>query len=793
MDSSIYEKLGLFYLGREWDQAEGETTEDLVLYDSKDLNTHAVCVGMTGSGKTGLCIGLLEEALLDQVPVIAIDVKGDITNLMLTFPEMRAEDFEPWVDPAEASGKGKSTQEFAAGMAELWESGIGKWGQGKERVKRLKESADFTIFTPGSNAGVPLSVLKSFDAPSQEIIDDGDLFSDKISAAVSGILSLVGVDADPVQSREYILLARIFEHYWREGSPVSLTTLIKAIQHPPFETIGIMEVDTVFPGKDRLDFAMTINNLFASPSFAAWLKGEAMDIQKLLWTADGKPRCSIITIAHLSEKERMFFVSLLLNEVVSWMRSQTGTSSLRAILYMDEVFGYFPPVANPPSKKPMLTLLKQARAFGLGVVLATQNPVDLDYKGLSNTGTWFIGRLQTDRDKQRVLDGLEGANTASGKSFNRSELDKLISGLGKRVFLMNNVHENGHTLFHTRWVLSYLRGPLTRNHIQALMEERKAELKERKPVVQAKIEDGPSVKPSPPKGMSELFLHAPASSGQDENRFFPGVLAEMKLHYADKRRGLDYWEDKQLLVSLADGFSHQAWNKTTDLMGAGLYFEEEQPEKARYAALPFDSSDKKAAKSIADEYEEYAYRELRLTLLKCEEVDITSEPGESERDFKSRLRQALQEKRDEETEKLRQRYEKKVKSITDDIDRAEERVAREKSQYDQQKLQTVISFGSSLLGSLFGRRRSYTTSARGVGRTMRERTDVKRSQQKLKRLYQEVEEIEKDLIQEIDELNSALSIDSVTIETTKITPRKSDIEVEALSLVWIEEGVELDV
>jgi DNA helicase HerA-like ATPase len=401
-----FEQLGIFYLGKEYDLAAKATREELVLYDSKDLTTHAVCVGMTGSGKTGLCLSILEEAAIDGIPVIAIDPKGDLGNLLLTFPELNPEDFRPWVDPDEARRKEMSVDELAAKTAETWSNGLISWGQSGERIVRFRSAVDISIYTPGSTSGLPLAVVKSFDAPSPEIRGDAEALADRVSGAVSGLLSLMEVDADPLNSREHILLSTILATAWRAGQNLDLAGLLAAIQKPGFERVGLMDVDTFFPAQDRFALAMKLNNLLAAPSFAPWLDGEPLDTGRLLYTAAGKPRLSIISIAHLSENERMFIVTLLLNEVLSWVRSQPGTSSLRAILYMDEVFGYFPPSANPPSKRPMLTLLKQARAHGLGVVLATQNPVDLDYKGLSNTGTWFLGRLQTERDKARVLEGL---------------------------------------------------------------------------------------------------------------------------------------------------------------------------------------------------------------------------------------------------------------------------------------------------------------------------------------------------------------------------------------------------
>ncbi|MBT8484534.1 MAG: DUF87 domain-containing protein, partial [Phycisphaerae bacterium] len=469
-----YEKLGAFYLGREYDLAHGRLLDDLLLYDAKDLTTHAVCVGMTGSGKTGLCVTLLEEAAIDGIPTIAIDPKGDLGNLMLTFPKLRAEDFRPWVDPNEAGRKGMTPDAYASDRAKLWKKGLKDWDQDGERVERFRRSAEVAIYTPGSTAGIPLTVLRSFKAPPPELRADAEAMQERITSAVSGLLALLGIEADPIRSREHILLANILAQAWSAGRDLDLAALIAEIQSPPFDRIGVMDLESFFNARDRFELAMTLNNLLASPGFGVWMSGEPLDIQRLLYTEDGRPRIAVLSIAHLSEAERMFFVTVLLNEMVAWMRTQSGTSSLRALLYMDEIFGFFPPTANPPSKRPMLTLLKQARAYGLGVVLATQNPVDLDYKGLSNTGTWFLGRLQTERDKQRVLEGLEGASAAAGTDFDRGRIEAILAGLGSRVFMMNNVHDDEPVLFHTRWALSYLRGPLTRDQIKTLMEPRKS-------------------------------------------------------------------------------------------------------------------------------------------------------------------------------------------------------------------------------------------------------------------------------------------------------------------------------
>ena len=423
-----YEKLGVFYMGRKFDLDSGRLTEELVLYDSKDLTTHAVIIGMTGSGKTGLGLGLIEEALIDSIPVIAIDPKGDLPNLLLTFPELSAEDVEPWVDDQEALAAGLNRRQFAARQAELWRKGLADWGQGPERIGRLRAAADLAVYTPGSRSGLPINTLGSFDPPPAAVLEDRDLMRERVQSTATSLLALVGVEADPVSSREHILLANLFNALWSENKRLDLPGLVHAIQQPPFARVGVMDLDSFFPARERFQLAMRFNNLLASPGFESWLEGDPLEIQRLLYTAEGKPRASIFTLSHLGDAERMFFVARLLNEVLAWVRSQPGTSSLRAVLYMDEIFGFFPPVRTPPSKLPLLTLLKQARAYGLGVVLATQNPVDLDYKGLSNTGSWFIGRLQTEGDKQRVMAGLEGA--AAGGRFDRGRMERAPGSSG---------------------------------------------------------------------------------------------------------------------------------------------------------------------------------------------------------------------------------------------------------------------------------------------------------------------------------------------------------------------------
>lgn len=477
-----------FYLGRRYDPESKQVTDDVVYYDSRDLTTHAVVVGMTGSGKTGLCINLLEEAILDNIPSIVIDPKGDITNLLLTFPDLRPEDFQPWVNVDDAQRAGETIPQYAADVAKQWQQGLANWGIVPDRMRWLKAAARYSIYTPGSDAGLPVSILASLRAPVDGWQNNVEANRERINGVVTALLGLIGRDAQPVQDKEHVLVANIFEYAWQRGQDLTLEQIILQVQKPPFDKLGVFPINDYISEKQRQKLAMDLNNIVAAPSFQSWLNGDPMDIQSLLYQPDGRARASIFYIAHLSESERQFVITLLLENVLGWMRTLSGTTSLRALLYIDEMFGYFPPYPrNPPTKDPILRLLKQARAFGLGMILATQNPGDLDYKGLSNAGTWFIGRLQSDNDKQRVMAGLESLASVDS-NMNIKDVGKLISDIPPRVFLMHNVHDpDGTTMLHTRWSMSYLRGPLTRQQVQVLMADQKAKMAANQPVHQPAV------------------------------------------------------------------------------------------------------------------------------------------------------------------------------------------------------------------------------------------------------------------------------------------------------------------
>ena len=806
-----YEKLGAFYLGRVYDHDAGRTTDDLLLYDAKDLTTHAVCVGMTGSGKTGLCLSLLEEAAIDGIPALAIDPKGDLGNLLLAFPELRPRDFRPWVDEAEAARKGMSADEYAAVTAETWRKGLADWGQDGARIARYVQSVDLAIYTPGSSAGLPLSVLRSLAAPPDALRADADAVRERVMATASGLLAMMGIDADPIRGREHILLSNVLDAAWREGRSLEIAELVQGIQKPPFDRVGVLDLETFYPAKDRMDLVLRLNNLLASPGFAAWMEGEPLDIPRLLWTPEGKPRLTVLSIAHLSDAERMFFVTLLLNEVIAWMRTQPGTSSLRALLYMDEVFGYFPPTANPPSKTPMLTLLKQARAFGVGVVLATQNPVDLDYKGLSNAGTWFLGRLQTERDKARVLDGLEGASTSQGSEFDRKRIESILSGLGSRVFLMNNVHDDGPVLFQTRWALSYLRGPLTRSQIQTLTAARRSAATTRtapdaSPATApaAVVAEAPAAASSAPAAAAPVAAARPVLPPDVAERFWragtgspayqPALLGAAQLHYVNAKSGVDHWEPAYRLAPLGEDAGADPWPLATPISDAPDLDSEPAPG-ATFAPLPPIAARAKSYVAWEKQLASQLYRDAVLTLHAIPALKLASRPGESEAEFRIRAGQLARERRDQEVEKLRAGYGPKLQRLQERIRTAEAKVEREQSQYQQQKLQTGISIGATLLGAIFGRKVASlgnvgraTTAARGVGRATQKKQAISRATESVESLRQQLAELESKFEAESHKLDELHHPDRLEVQPVRIPPRKSDLTVAPVQLVWVPLG-----
>lgn len=792
-----FEKLGTFYLGKVFDPKAQQVKDDLLLYSSKDLTTHAVCVGMTGSGKTGLCIGLIEEAAIDGVPAILIDPKGDLGNLLLTFPNLQGADFLPWINPDEARNKNLSPKDYADKQAALWAKGLGDWGQDGKRIQRLKDSAEMLIYTPGSNAGLPVSILNTFAAPGKEIIEDQDLLRERIGTTVSSLLGLVGIDADPIQSKEHILLSTILDAAWQKGENLDLAALIQQVQTPPVQKIGVLDLETFYPSKERFTLVMALNNLLASPGFNAWLEGTPLDIGQILYTPEGKPRVAIFSIAHLSDPERMFFVSLLMNQVLGWMRTQPGTNSLRAIVYMDEIFGYLPPTGNPPSKTPMLTLLKQARAFGVGMVFATQNPVDLDYKALSNMGTWFIGRLQTERDKARLLDGLESA--ASG-SFNRSQIEKIISNLGSRVFLLNNTHEDAPELFQTRWVLSYLRGPLTRDQIKKLMEP----LKGRSAVapsattvtaapVPAVASDTSSQPPALPPGLQQFYVPARGGAPTGSKLLYqPKILGAAKIHYSDAKSKVDSTKSLVCTTAITNNAIPVLWDNAETMDVPATDLEKSPRSEALFSNLPPAASQAKNYSDWEKDFGTWLYGSQRLDLLQSPSLKATSNPGEDERDFRVRLQQLAREERDEKIEALRDKYASKLATLQERKRRAEQTVEKQAEQAKKAKLDTALSVGATLLGAFTGRKvlsqsniSKAKTAMRGFSKSADEGQDVKRAQETVEAIDQQITDLNTQFQADTAELERKIDPLTETLETLSLKPKKTDIHVQLTTLTWV--------
>jgi len=746
---------------------------------------------MTGSGKTGFGIGLIEEATIDKIPSIIIDPKGDMGNLLLAFPDLKPEDFEEWVDADEAQNKEMDTQSYAAQVASNWENGLKSFYQDKNRIKLYKENADFTIYTPGSSAGIPLSVLSSFDVPSEDILDDPDIFSSMINSTVMGLLALVGIKADPLSSKEYMLLATIFSYFWKKKRDLTLEELIGYIASPPFERVGVLSLKIFYPQNERLKLAMLLNNVLASPGFSMWTEGEPLDIQKLLYTEEGNPKVSILSIAHLDTAQRMFFVTLFLNKYISWMRQQRGTPSLRTIPYMDEIFGFFPATSNPPSKKPMLILLRQARAYGVGVVLATQNPVDLDYKGLSNIGSWFLGKLQTKQDKDRVMDGLI---KNSADSLNKGEIGSLLSNMKKRTFLLKSAHLDHLSLFQTRWVLSYLRGPLSKPEIKKLMKgenkllnERIAEEGKNSVKEDSKISKKTSSLPLISDKIKQYFLNN--SPYNEEVIFEPKILLKGKIRFYSESKRIDVKEEVFIKVPIGKNTTEINFEKSIPTNDDVSLYDTKSPENAKFHSLPPFVEEMKNFKTVENKFKDFLRCTKRLDLYTCKAFKLLSKPEEGLSSFKVKIIELLREKKDEEVDKLREKIEKKEGRLQKKHNRLMEKLEKEETDIKTVTTDSVLSLGASVLGVFLGRTKignlgSSATSLRRANRIFKEKKDVSLVKNQIEELTKEIKEIEWELSEKIEEISEKFDIDNYEIETLSLQPKKTNISNIYVSLLW---------
>ena len=825
-----------FYLGRLLDSKNAKITTNPLEYDPADLTTHAVVTGMTGSGKTGLCVALLEEAALQGVPAIIIDPKGDLTNLILHFPELAPQDFQPWIDPEMARRADKTMEQAADEASSAWRNGLKEWGIDQERVLALKNAAQFAIFTPGSDAGIPVSVVSSLAAPDLDWESNREVLRERISSTVTALLGLVGLnDLDPIRSREHILLSNIFEEHWSKREDIELTELILQTQTPPFDKLGAFPIDTFFPPKERMELAMVLNNILAAPAFEAWREGQPLDIQSLLFTDDGRPRHSIFYLAHLPDGERMFFVTLLLSAVETWMRTQSGSSSLRALLYMDEIYGYLPPTAMPPSKGPLLRMLKQARAFGLGLLLATQNPVDIDYKALSNAGTWFIGKLQTERDKDRLLDGLE--SLAGG--IPRATMDKLISSLGKRVFVMNNVHDKTPLVFQTRWVMNFLAGPITRNQIPALNELANAAVSPRSAPVPASAarreskpqpsvenmgsvsvppasqpvpethhkslvanlkSEGSLTKPALPAGVREYYLPqnyslpeafqaaGRAMSAQASIQgvlYRPALLAAAQVRILDRKYGVDTEITWAALVDPLDRRGLVRWDEFS-YAGPSLDKMDSMPTpSARYSAIDSPLNDSKLMTALQKDFADWVFRNSAITVRANQALKVYSAPDVSQAEFMKACADAARDARDAEISKKTSSIDKKIKTMEDKLVREERELREDEADLQARKLEAganLVELGAGLVG--FGRKKNVSTQFTKHRMTENAKADVQESVESIAQYKKGIAELQREREAVVAEINDRWGRVVNEVSEVTVAPKKTDIYVNLFGVAW---------
>ncbi|MDR1285039.1 MAG: DUF87 domain-containing protein [Campylobacteraceae bacterium] len=766
----MQESQRFFYLGKDESGAQ-------LSYKNGDLTTHALIVGMTGSGKTGLGIGLIEEAAIDSIPSIVIDPKGDMGNLLLTFPSLSEEEFLPWIDPQVAENKNQSIEEAAIETAKLWEDGLLQWDEDKGRVATLKNSAKFVIYTPSASHGVKVNILSSFKALPQKVLDDEDTLNTLISSSTTTILNLVDINANPLSSKEHILISSIFAYFYKNGEGIDIEKLISSIVTPPFDKVGVFSLETFFPKEKRMDLAMKINAIIASPSFSSWFDGEDMNIDGFLFDKDKKPKVSIFNIAHLGESERMLFVTLLLNNLIVWMRSQEGSSSLKALIYMDEIFGFFPPNSNPSSKLPMLTLLKQARAYGLGIVLSTQNPVDLDYKGLSNIGTWFIGRLQTAQDKERVIDGLVGIK---GSEFDKQNLLNALSNLKKRHFLLKNINEEGLKIFQTRWTLSYLKGPLSKEQIKKLMVAENTSQLIKEPRQEKSVEQ--NVSPNFISNLKQYYFYKTSNGSYKLN---PYLVCAAKIRFVNAKKGVEKESDIHVETLFSkDGNINWRINDTKSL-------ENISRDKSEFNEIsPFSDNNKKLS-ALKKEAINFIYKNAKITLKTVPGLKMEAKTDESEEEFKTRIEAKLDKMYEEKYEELKTFYDKKHKVAEDKFSKFNLMLEKEKNDVQNTTLTTVVNIGGGILGALLGGRKSSGISKtingiKNANKIKKERNDVKNVEREIENIQNEAKEIENEFQRKVKGLQNEFDPTKIEFSEITITPRKTDVYCDKMFILWRE-------
>ena len=805
-----------FYLGKVYDE-QGNLTDEKLLYDPQDLVTHCMITGMTGSGKTGLGIILLEEMARKNIPAIVIDPKGDLTNLMLHFPELRAEDFEPWIDPEAPVREGKSLLEISVETAEAWKKGLSEWGLGKEEISEL-EKVSYTIFTPGSTVGNPINILSSFEAPKTPVKEGDEFIREEIATTVTALLDLIGIsNIDPLQSREHILLSSIIEQYWNMGKSIDIEEMIAAVNDPPFEKLGALPVDKMYPPKDRFQLSLLLNNFLASPSFQNWNKGPNLDIEKLLYTNDGKARMNVFYLQHLNDHERMFFVTMLYSQIESWMREQPGTGNLKLGVYFDEIAGYLPATSNPASRNVIIRLLKQARAFGVGMILSSQNPIDFDYKALSNAGTWFIGHLQTAQDVRRLIDGL----ATNDGGIDQTEAKRRISALKNRQFLYMNVHTPGLKVMTTRWTLNYLAGPLTRNRIPLLIEkglservdtvssvmnvnetvaeladtsqnqgedQGEAEMSEEK----AKEVQPEGTKPEIAANINEYYRRAEKIAAEvgapaEEITYIPVWIAQAEARILQPKYNLDFIDKKAVLIDEPDirGVSINWREYETEPFDEKTVQSRPQYADAKYEQPPEWMSDSGSVRRRESDFLDYIYREGIVKIRANKPLDVYAAPDVTEEDFIAMCKGKVAEASQNEKDKLAKAYENIVDRMETKIRKAEADVADKTDKVKSKNIEKYGAFGELVIGMFTGRKRSVSTSINKYGQSTNADNALEKAQLVLDELKADLEQQTEEFKKQIAEVEEKWNKIAEEMDEVTVTPMKKDIFIDYFGILWL--------
>ena len=799
-----------YYLGRIFDPKTNSPSGEQVFLDPSNLTTHAVVTGMTGSGKTGLCIGLLEEAALHGIPAIIVDPKGDLTNLLLHFPSLLPTDFEPWIDPETARQSGKSVTDMAVETSDRWKKGLADWGLGSEQLKALGDNTEYAIFTPGSTSGIPVNILSSFQSPDLDWEANSEVLRERISSTVTALLGLIGInEIDPLRSREHILLSNLIESAWVNKQSLTLTDLILQVQTPPMERLGAFPMESFFPEKERFSLAILLNNFLAAPSFQVWQQGQTLDIGELLYPKSGKPRHSIFYLAHLSESERMFFVTLLFAAVETWMRSQRGTGNLRALVYFDEIMGYLPPVANPASKTVMMRMLKQARAFGVGLVLATQNPVDVDYKALSNAGTWMIGRLQTDQDKQRLLDGL----TSAGGNTSVATFDKLISGLQKRTFLFHSIYKSGPVTFSTRWALNYLAGPMTRDQIPLANKlvgaggvkktstgsglEPTPAVAEKATATASKPSEITSSRPAVAGSINEYFLPAskgfgdaakaaslPAGSTAKGIVYKAGLFLQAEVRYLSRQFNVEHAKKIAAILD-TPGSGLIKWENFTTPAIDPQKLEAQPLPKSQFHPVAAWLGDTKKTSDIGKDFIEWIYRSSALKIRSNATLKVYATPEMTQADFHTRCTEAAKEMVEAESTKVEETYATKISTLQRKIDAQELDVKAAENAVNQRNLEGLATGGAAVFGMLTGKKRSLSSTMSKVRMASAAKDKREAEEQTFSQLQEQMKELLAQKEVALKAVNEKWADAASKTSEISINPSKSDIFSDIFGVVWL--------